>query len=122
MPENIMRFEEHEAAIDIRDSILNNIDISIYVTDMETNKLLFVNSDLKKQHKGMPLVGETCWQVLKNRSKRCEQCPIPYLLKNPGRSYKWETYQGDKRFQIYDCIIPWTNGKLAHLQYMVEIA
>lgn len=100
--------------------ILDHLEIAVYVSDLETNRILFANQELRLIHGGMPLIGQICWETLWNATKRCDFCPIPYLLKNPGKSYRGERTEEDRQFQVYDSIIPWSKGKLAHLHYMIE--
>lgn len=104
---------------DINEIILNNLDIDIYVSDMVTNKILFANKNL--EHTDNALAGRICWEALRNTNKRCEFCPIPYLLKNPGKAYQWQLHTDERIFQVHDSIILWTGGRLAHMQYMVDI-
>lgn len=108
-----------EIQVKIRDHILNNLDISIYVSDLATNEILYANLALQRAHGNQPLTGRICWEALHNKSKRCEFCPIPYLLKHPGKGYQRERYNGFHE-KICNNIIPWANGKLAHLQYIVD--
>lgn len=112
--------DEKTIQIEIRDSILNSLDLLIYVSDMVTNEILFANVPLRQRYGDNSLTGKTCWEALRNESKRCENCPIPYLLKHPGESLQREMCVEGGRFQVSDSIIPWANGKLAHLQYMSE--
>jgi len=108
------------AEADIRDSILDNLNITIYVSDLATNEILYANRALQLKHNGQPLAGKVCWEALENKTNRCESCSIPYLLKHPGKSYQQEINNG-WYLKIYDSIIPWKNGKLVHLRYVVDI-
>lgn len=107
----------------MQENILNDINVAIYVSDLETNRILFVNESMRKKHAGKSLKDRICWEALQNKTKRCSFCPVPYLLKNPGKSYRWELFDGvpGRLFQIQDSIIPWMGGKLAHLEYAVDI-
>lgn len=107
--------------VKMEDNILNSLNISIYVSDMATNKLLYANMALQQKHGGQPLIGKVCWEALESKTKRCESCPIPYLLKHPGENYQREIYNGG-HLKIHDSIIQWGNGKLVHLRYMIDIA
>lgn len=102
----------------ILEKSLDSLSMIIYVSDLETNKILFANTALQQMHNGDPLKNRTCWEALQSEGERCRFCPIPYLLKNPGESYQWEFYNEvlGKRFLMQDSIIPWMGGKLAHMQ------
>lgn len=102
------------------ENILNYLNIPIYVSDLVTNEILYANTALLRLNENRQLVGRICWEALQDEAKRCQACPIPYLLKHPGEGYQREVYNG-KYQKIYDCIIPWANGKLAHLQYRVDM-
>lgn len=118
MQNNKSQSDETESQSQI---ILNNINVAVFVSDMVTNKILYANKKLQQMYEDNTLTDKICWEALRNIEKRCEFCPIPYLLKNPGESYQWELCEGDKLFKICDSIIPWVDGRMAHLQYMVDI-
>lgn len=115
------RPDEAAIQIEIRDNILNNLELAIYVSDLATNEILYTNLAMRKMHGDRPLAGRICWEALHSKSKRCEFCPILYLLKHPGMEYQRESCNG---YHEKTCsrIIPWTNGKLAHLQYVIDVS
>lgn len=121
MPGQVVYHDEMEIQLEIRENVLNNLGMTIYVSDLATNEILFTNEPLRQMYGEERLTGKICWAALRNESKRCTFCKIPYLLKNPGKECYWEICRGDRRFQLYDNIIPWANGRLAHLQCIVEI-
>lgn len=108
--------------IKVLESILNNLNIAILVSDMVTNEILYANEGMHAMYPNASLVGGICWEVLKSETKRCKDCPIPRLLKKPGDSVQHTTQEEDGYFQINDSIIPWEGGKLAHLRCVVEIS
>lgn len=120
MQEKQERLNETSTQIETRNAILDNLDIPIYVSDLATNEILYTNTALQQMYGDQTLTGRICWEALKNETKRCEFCPIPYLLKHPGKGYQREIYNG-RHLKIYDSIIPWKKGKLTHLQYVVDI-
>lgn len=121
MPGKAINPDETAMQLEIRDNILNNMNIAVYVSDLATNEILFANMALRQLLDNDSLTGRICWEALRNESKRCAFCRIPYLLKNPGQGCHWEMCSGDSHFLIYDNIIPWSNGRLAHLQCMMKI-
>lgn len=117
--------EDETAAVDkMRESVLNGIGTLIYVTDLETNEILFANTALRNMYGDSPLTGRVCWEALQNRTSRCRFCPVPHLLKNPGKDYEWNFFNNvfGKRYRVHDSIIPWSGGRLAHLEYAAEAA
>lgn len=121
MPKKNNSPDEKMSRIESMDNILNGMNIAILVSDMVTNEILYANAELRRMYRDAPLIGKICWESLKNESKRCKDCPISRLLKNPEESYQHVIHEEDKCFQINDSIIPWSGGKLAHLRYIVEI-
>lgn len=113
------RLAEMTMRSETRDSILNNLGIPIYVSDMATNEILYVNEPMQFMYGDRPLIGMVCWEALKDETKRCGSCPIPYLLKHPGTVYHREIYNGEN-CKVFSCIIPWKNGELAHMQYILN--
>jgi len=111
---------------EVLNSVLNNMDIVIYVSDLETDEMLFANDTL---HKSLgaeaPLAGKTCWKAIyKNKSSRCVFCKRPQLLENPEATpVVWEHIHEltGRRYIVYDCIIQWEKNKKAHLEYAIEI-
>lgn len=121
MKKNMVQTEEMAAQAEMRDNILNSLDIPLYVSDLATNEILYANLALRKMHGDQPLMGRVCWEALHNKTKRCEFCPITYLLKHPGMNYSREKYNGFHE-KIYSSIIPWANGKMAHFHYTLDIS
>lgn len=122
MPERVAHTDELAAKLEMLENILNNMDTAVYVSELATNKILFANMALRQLSDEYSLIGRLCWEALRNESERCGFCKIPYLLKNPGKGCHWELCMGGSRFQMYDNIIPWVEGKLVHMQCIVEIA
>lgn len=106
------------------ESILNNMNIAVYVSDLETNKIIFVNKCLQQRYGETVLVGRCCWEALRLEKKRCDICSIPYLLKNIGKMRKIQYFDEavGKDFIICDSIIPLYTGKMTHLSYSIDAA
>lgn len=107
-------------------TVLDQIEMPIYVSDFETHELLFVNqflhSNLMETQENPE--GKPCWSVLqKDRSGPCPWCPNPRLLENPDRVYKWEFQNTvtDRWFLITDSIIDWTDGRKVHMETATDI-
>lgn len=106
------------------ESILNSMDIAVYVSDLETNKIIFANKYLQQRLGESDLVGRCCWEALRSENKRCGICSIPYLLKNIGKVRKVQYFDevAGKDFFICDSIISLYGGKMVHLSYSMDIA
>jgi len=106
-------------------SVLNNMDILIYVTDLETDEILFANDAMHKSlGADAPLAGKICWKTIYDGTiSRCAFCKLPQLLKNPKAGpVIWERVNelDGRRYVVYDCIIQWENNKKAHLEYAIS--
>ena len=105
--------------------ILDSIDSLIYVADMETCELLFVN-DYGRQIWG-DVQGKICWQVLqRGQSGPCPFCTNDRLLDQEGRStglYAWEFQNTVTKawFACRDQAIPWDTGRLVRMEIATDI-
>ena len=111
---------------EILNSVLNNMDILIYLSDPETDEILFANDAMHKILGAVaPLAGKTCWKMIyKCNTHRCTFCKLPQLLENPEAGpVIWEHINefNGRHYIIYDCMIQWENNKKAHLEYAIDI-
>ncbi|MGO1043441.1 hypothetical protein ACTPEO_11955 [Clostridioides difficile] len=44
--------------------ILNQIKTNIYITDIHTNKIIFMNENMKEEYSILAPEGKVCWEVL----------------------------------------------------------
>jgi diguanylate cyclase (GGDEF)-like protein/PAS domain S-box-containing protein len=100
-------------------TILNSISALVYVIDINTYEVLFVNKyglDIYGD-----IVGQTCWKALqKGQDGPCEFCYNEQLLeahRDEGRQLIWEnTSTYNSRHYIYrGSVINWFDGRLARL-------
>jgi len=110
---------------DMLASILNGISAMIYVTDLETDEILFIN-DYMKQHFGIErdVIGQPCYAVLNEGvDKRCDWCPCHKLDQEPDAEVVWEELNTLTKchYRNTDRYIDWPNGKKAHIQHCVDI-
>ena len=72
--------------------VLNKIKSYIYVTDINTDEIIYMNDALKRLLKIEKPEGKICWKVLETGlEKRCDFCKIDDLIKSGGDgSYCWE--------------------------------
>ncbi len=107
-------------------SMLDNIDAMVYVSDMETHELLFVNKSMREGfHLDGDAAGCICWEVLQEgKTERCSFCPVTQLEKDPTTPLIWEAYNTrlGKTFRNLDSVIEWTNGKQVHMEFAIDIS
>ncbi|MDL2229489.1 response regulator [Treponema sp. OttesenSCG-928-L16] len=106
-------------------SILNGLDEYVYVSDPETDEILFVNKKLK-EHYGFDgdVTGLICWKVLgQGLSKRCDNCSNAKLMQSPGSVIVWEQKNEitGRYYQNTDSLIEWADRRMVHLQHQVDI-
>jgi len=103
-------------------SIFDSINHAIYVSDPKTYEILFTNSKLQNSLK-KDVVGKKCYEVLQNKSYPCSFCTNDIILKNKGKSYKWE-YKSPitkKDYELTDKIITWPDGRDVRMELAVDI-
>lgn len=106
--------------------ILNGMDSFVYVTDLETDEILFLNEKLAGQYgvKSSDVVGKVCWKGLPTgQNERCSYCPINQLETDPDTTVRWihSSKITGRHYRKEDRIIQWGSGKKAHLQHAVDI-
>jgi signal transduction histidine kinase len=106
--------------------LLDSVDATIYVSDLDTYEILFVNQYGKKLFGD--IIGKTCWKVLQvGQSEPCPFC-TNYQLINPDGTpagiVVWEfrnTITG-KWYQCRDRAIRWTDGKLVRMEIATDVS
>lgn len=105
--------------------VMDSLDALVYVADMQTYEVLFINEYGKKQFGD--ITGSICWQVLqKGQSGPCTFCSNKYLLDengNIGEEYAWEfqnTVNG-RWFYIQDRAINWLDRRIVRIEVATDI-
>jgi len=113
--------ESHERLL----KVLDSLDAVVYVADMETYEILFVNEYLRNLFGHV--VGKTCWQTLQvGQSGPCDFCTNEKLLVasgEPSTVYGWElqnTVTG-RWYEIRDRAIRWVDGRIVRLEIAIDI-
>ncbi|NNL75563.1 MAG: GAF domain-containing protein, partial [Desulfobacterales bacterium] len=97
-------------------TVLNSIDATVYVADMKTYEILFMNKFMIDLF-GKNLSGEKCWDVFRGESKTCPNCTNDRLLdKNgiPTGVCVWSDKNPitGKWYINYDRAVEWTDGRM----------
>ena len=106
-------------------AILNNINSLIYVADMDSHEVLFVNQ-YGRDNLG-DIEGRKCWESIQsNQAGPCEFCTNSKLLDFQGKPrgvYRWEFKNtvNNKWFDCHDMAIRWTDGRMVRLEIAVDI-
>ena len=114
-----------QSALYIMTSILNKSDVMIYVTDTNTDEILFIN-DMMKQHFKLDnsVIGKPCYRVLQEgQTTRCDFCPCYQLDKAPDNVIVWEEYNSktNRFYRKSDQYTDWPDGKKVHIQHCIDI-
>ncbi len=120
MAEEALR-QSHERLI----SVFDSLDAGVYVADLETYELLFVNKHARDMFGD--IVGKICWQVFQaNQTGPCSFCTNDKLLTPDGQStgvYVWEfnnTVNG-RWYELRDRAIRWVDGRFVRLEIATDI-
>jgi PAS domain S-box-containing protein len=106
-------------------TVLNSLDAIVYVADMDTYEVLFVNDFVKEAFGN--IIGQPCWKTLQTgQSGPCAFCSNSKLLDaagNPAGIYHWElqnTVNGHW-YDARDRAIEWTDGRIVRLEIATDI-
>lgn len=107
-------------------TVLEGLDASVYVADMQTYELLYINRKVREETQAK--VGDACWQVLQaDQQGPCEFCTNQHLVDAEGRAkapYIWEFKNSrlGRWFQCSDRAITWDDGRLVRLEVATDIS
>ena len=113
--------ESHETFL----TVLDSIDATIYVADMDTYEIIFMNKHMEDSFGGN-LEGKLCWKVFRGESEPCNHCTNDQLLDaagNPTGVCVWESENPvtAKWYINYDRAIKWVDGRYVRLQIATDI-
>jgi PAS domain S-box-containing protein len=107
-------------------AVTNSIDAIVYVADLETYELLFINQ-FALDIWGSDCIGKVCWQVLQaGQNGPCYFCTNDKLLDQNGKAtgiHVWE-FQNTANNQWYMCrdqAIQWPDGRLVRMEVATNI-
>ncbi len=126
---NIIRRTRAEEALRVSHkrflTVLDSIDATVYVADMETYEIFFMNKYMIESF-GRDMTGEICWKVFRNESGPCPHCTNAQLIDKNGEPTNVYTWQDKnpitgKWYNNYDRAIEWTDGRMVKLQIATDI-
>ena len=106
-------------------TVMDSIDATVYVADMQTHEVLFMNKHMVESFGGN-FAGQICWDVFRKESGPCLFCTNDRLIDEDGRPTGLVTWQGKnpitgKWYLNHDRAIEWTDGRLVRLQIATDI-
>jgi PAS domain S-box-containing protein len=107
-------------------TVLDGIDATIYVADMQTYEILFMNKFMRQSF-GRDFTGQICWQAFRREGKPCAHCTNDRLLDGQGQPagvYVWQDRNPltHKWYINYDRAIEWMDGRIVRLQIATDIS
>jgi two-component system cell cycle sensor histidine kinase/response regulator CckA len=106
-------------------TVLDSIDATIYVADMKTHEILFMNKNMIETFGG-DLTGKICWNVFRKELGPCPNCTNEQLVDDKGQPTGLVVWQDKNpvtgRWYInYDRAIEWVDGRIVRLQIGTDI-
>jgi len=107
-------------------TILDSMDAMVYVADMQTYEVLFINR-YGQELLGGDITGTLCWQTIQSgQTGPCPFCTNSLLLTPAGTPAKVHTWEfrnttTNRWFHIHDRAIPWLDGRLVRLEIATDI-
>lgn len=104
-------------------TILDSIDALVYVADMETHEILFINQ--RGRSRFGDVIGQKCYTSIQGQDHPCSFCTNHLLndASDPNEVCQWE-FQNTRNGKWYDCrdrAIRWTDGKMVRLEIATDI-
>ncbi len=106
-------------------TILESIDAHVYVIDIASYEILYMNQSMKEVF-GDNLAGQLCYQAFRKASAPCHHCPLPGLLGGNGDAVEmttWECYNplSKRWYSNFDRLITWPDLRRVKLQIAFDI-
>ena len=107
------------------EDIINSIPADVYVSDLETYEILYMNQRMIDNFGG-DYTGAICWEAFRSLEGPCPHCTNPELLDDQGEPagvVEWETKNPllETWYQNFDRAIPWVDGRYVRLQIATDI-
>ncbi|MBZ0105595.1 MAG: HAMP domain-containing protein [Sulfuricella denitrificans] len=109
----------------ILSTVLDSLDALVYVADMETHELLFLNK--YAQNTFGNVTGKICWQALQlNQSGPCAFCTNARLTRSDGTPgepviSEYMNSFNQRWYLIQDSAIKWVDGRIVRLEIATDI-
>jgi PAS domain S-box-containing protein len=106
-------------------TILDGIDSTVYVADMESHEILFMNQKMITDFGGNK-TGDLCYRAFRKNAEPCACCTNEQLIDNDGNPAGvcvWHDHNPvTGRYYInLDRAIAWTDGRLVRMQIATDI-
>lgn len=118
--------ENYELQNWVYNTMMDRMQTNLYVTDIRTDKILFMNKTMQNAFGIRNPEGKICWQVLqKGLTGRCPGCPVEELRrKDTMDTYvRWEEHNSvtGRFYENYDSLMRWSDGRTVHFQHSMDV-
>ena len=106
-------------------TVLDSLSADIYVADMQTYEILFMNKNMRDKY-GQNLVGRTCWKAFRGAGDPCPHCTNAQLVDEKGKPRSMQVWEGrnplsGKWYINFDRAIYWVDGSVVRLQIATDV-
>ena len=103
-------------------SIFDSIDEIIYVADMDTYEILYVNKALQNKI-NKPLLGKFCYREFQGFESPCPFCTNPIIKSLNYQPYQWEHFNPmfNAHLQVTDRVIKWPDGRNVRFEIAIDV-
>jgi diguanylate cyclase (GGDEF)-like protein len=105
--------------------IMDQLDMDVFVADVDTHKILFANKSMQQNYHFSPFEEDVyCYDVAGTNICR-ENCRLDDVKKNDGKLIISDSFSDitHRHYRNYDSIIPWSGErKKVHLHYAMDIS
>lgn len=119
--ERLLKYGRHQLEL-----VLNRIESPVYIADMVSQEILFMNNYMIKMH-NEDLTGQVCWAAIRGKQDGpCDICNKDNLVDkagNPTEPSIQEVYDkgSDRWYELTSLAIPWTDSRLVRLEIARDI-
>lgn len=104
-------------------TVLNQLQANVYITDVDTHEIIFMNDRMKKKYNIPNPEGKICWKVLQQGQEGpCSFCKINRLLSGEDETIRWQQTNSKihRLFDKYDSLLK-IGEKQLHMQQSFDI-
>lgn len=110
---------------DFSTTLLNSIDSFVYVSDVDTCEIIFMNDKMKKEFNILEdVVGKHCFEIFEGgKTKNCKNCYIEKIVDSNFLNCSFEEYNPntEKFYKNTDSFIKWIDNRIVHLRQSEDI-
>jgi len=103
-------------------SIFDSINEVVYVSDIDTYEILYVNRYLRELM-GKDPTGGLCYKEIQGCDSPCDFCTNEIIKNLQGEPYRWEYHNPilNKDYMILDRLIKWPDSRNVRFEFAVDI-